>query len=186
MNFKTSRIGHDRRQRLTPAHSPRRPSIPGASAPWTALAVGLLALVCVGFQVITARTASAAELVMFQEHGCYWCERWDTEIGVVYARTDEGQRAPLRRVDIHDTRPADLKSVERLNFTPTFVLMDQGVEVGRITGYPGEDFFWPLLSRIMEKLPDQPPAGPSPAKPNVMAPTPIGFDIGTEEKAPRR
>jgi len=35
-------------------------------------------------------------------------------------------------------------------FTPTFVLMQDGVEIGRIEGYPGEDFFWGLLNQMIE------------------------------------
>ena len=42
------------------------------------------------------------ELVMFERHGCPWCARWNEEIGGVYAKTEEGAQAPLRRVDIHD------------------------------------------------------------------------------------
>ena len=37
-------------------------------------------------------------------------------------------------------------------YTPTFVLMDQGAEVGRITGYAGEEFFWGLLGVELKKL----------------------------------
>jgi hypothetical protein len=40
-----------------------------------------------------------------------------------------------------------LKSPVR--FTPTFVLVQDGRELGRIEGYPGEDFFWGLLERLM-------------------------------------
>jgi hypothetical protein len=36
-----------------------------------------------------------------------------------------------------------------LTFTPTFVLMVDGIEVSRIEGYPGEDFFWGLLERML-------------------------------------
>jgi hypothetical protein len=35
-------------------------------------------------------------------------------------------------------------------FTPTFVLINNGQEQARIEGYPGEDFFWPLLTRLLE------------------------------------
>jgi hypothetical protein len=34
-------------------------------------------------------------------------------------------------------------------FTPTFVLVEDGTEAGRIEGYPGEDFFWPLLAKLI-------------------------------------
>jgi len=96
--------------------------------------------------------ARAAELVMFEQAFCEWCEVWDEEVGVLYGKTDESKRAPLRRVDIHKTRPADLDGIKRSVFTPTFVLMENGAEVGRILGYPGEDFFWSLLNQMMKRL----------------------------------
>ncbi len=96
--------------------------------------------------------ARAAELVMFEQAFCEWCEAWDEEVGVVYGKTAESRHAPLRRVDIHKTRPADLAGIKRIIFTPTFVLMENGAEVGRILGYPGEDFFWSLLNQMMKRL----------------------------------
>ena len=39
--------------------------------------------------------------------------------------------------------------VSPIRFTPTFVLVDDGREIGRIEGYPGEDFFWGLLERLL-------------------------------------
>ena len=100
-----------------------------------------------------ATAAAAAELVMVEEAGCHWCARWNEEIGVVYHKTEEGRRAPLRRVDIH-ALPADLRFESRPQYTPTFVLVEDGAEIGRIEGHPGEDFFWPLLNRLLEKLPE--------------------------------
>jgi hypothetical protein len=40
-----------------------------------------------------------------------------------------------------------------VRYTPTFVLVDRGREIGRIVGYPGEDFFWELLAGLIKKLP---------------------------------
>lgn len=98
-------------------------------------------------------SAKAAELVMFEEAGCGWCARWNKEIGVVYANTDEGRIAPLRRVDIHDHRPDDLNEITAVSFSPTFVVFEDGKEYGRIVGYPGQDFFWPMLQSILSSLP---------------------------------
>jgi hypothetical protein len=95
----------------------------------------------------------AAELVMFESAGCEWCATWDREVGIVYHKTAEGQRAPLRRVDKAAPRPADLTGVDGIVYTPTFVLMDGGSEIGRILGYPGESHFWGLLGVLLEKLP---------------------------------
>lgn len=102
--------------------------------------------------------AKAAELVMFRQDLCEWCAMWEEEIGGFYAKTDEGKRAPLRRVDIHQQRPADLAALKPVIYTPTFVVMHDGAERGRILGYPGADFFWSLLNQILEKLPEDAPA----------------------------
>ena len=66
-----------------------------------------------------------------------WCEVWDAEIGTVYHKTEEGRAAPLRRVYIDEPRPAGLEALQGVVYTPTFVLLDAGREVGRILGYPG-------------------------------------------------
>ena len=95
---------------------------------------------------------NAAELVMFESDDCAWCERWHREIGAIYGKTEEARLAPLRRVDIHDRVPEDLSRLKVARYTPTFVLIQDGEEVGRILGYPGEDFFWGLLAEELSKL----------------------------------
>ncbi|MDH5797028.1 MAG: hypothetical protein OEZ19_00570 [Paracoccaceae bacterium] len=94
--------------------------------------------------------AWALELVMVEQDGCFWCARWDRDVADIYPKTAEGQSAPLRRMDLHDDIPADLSFAAPLTFTPTFVLVDDGREVARIEGYPGEDFFWGLLARMLQ------------------------------------
>jgi hypothetical protein len=99
-----------------------------------------------------AANAFAAELVMFEQAGCAWCETFDREIAPIYAKTTEGQRAPLRRVNIDYPLPADLSFIAVERLAPLFVLVDKGREVGRIRGYPGEDHFWGLLGVLIKKL----------------------------------
>jgi len=104
--------------------------------------------------ISTVTSSFAAELVMLEEDGCPWCELWREEVGGIYSKTEEGKVAPLRVVDIHDPLPDDLKFMVKGGFTPTFVLVDQGKEIGRIRGYPGESFFWGLLALMIDKLPE--------------------------------
>lgn len=103
----------------------------------------------------------AAELIMIEQEHCPWCEAWNDEIGGIYHKTTEGKRAPLRRIDIHEEPPEDLKEMTRGNYTPTFVLWDNGKEVARLRGYPGDEFFWYLLGQMLDKLPnsDKEPTG---------------------------
>jgi len=98
---------------------------------------------------------AAAELLMLEQPGCVWCKRWNEEIGVAYAKTEEGRQAPLRRIDITEAWPDDLEAVARERLTPTFILVSDGAEVDRLRGYPGEHFFWPLLTAMLDKLPNK-------------------------------
>ena len=103
--------------------------------------------------VVVASRAPAAELIMIEEKWCDWCALWEAEVGVVYAKTDEGRQAPLRKVDIHGDQVEALPLAMGVQYTPTFILLDDGVEIGRIEGYPGEDFFWGMLGQLLRKLP---------------------------------
>lgn len=106
-------------------------------------------------------TAQAAELIMFEQKGCVWCQRFNRDVAPTYDKTDEGKRAPLRRVDIDKPQPQDLAFVRRERFTPVFVLVDNGREFGRIRGYPGDTFFWGLLANMLERLDRNEPAAPT-------------------------
>jgi hypothetical protein len=129
----------------------------------------IVALVALCAGVAMASAAQAAELVMFRRDGCPWCAKWDREIGPIYPKTEFNRRAPLRQVNLdHDPDVAIVHAPIR--YTPTFVLAEGGKEVGRIEGYPGDEFFWPRLENLLEHAPqpapkDAPVPGASPIAP---------------------
>ena len=129
------------------------------------------------FLVFSAPAFSASELVMFNASYYEWCELWEQDVGVVYEKTWESRIVPIRRVVIHGTRPNDLKPIKAVIYTPTFVLIDNGREVGRITGYPGEGHFWALLDEMIKQLPV--PLHGCDTKKNVVL---IGTNTGAEPK----
>ncbi|WP_420402333.1 transcriptional regulator [Nisaea sp.] len=96
------------------------------------------------------------QLLMVEQEGCEWCDAWNREIGEVYHKTDEGKRAPLRRQDLFAAWPDDVTIRGQIHFTPTFILLVDGREAGRIEGYPGENFFWPLLAQLLNRTPRGP------------------------------
>ena len=71
-----------------------------------------------------------------------------------YPKTPEGAYAPLRIVDIRDMPPDDVTVDRRIVYTPTFILVENGRELDRIEGYPGEDFFWALLEKMLARNTD--------------------------------
>lgn len=91
---------------------------------------------------------SGVQLIMIDQAGCPYCARWDREIGVSYAVTPEGRFAPLIRRPRHHP---DLAGFADSIYSPTFIVVRDGVEIGRIVGYPGADFFWGLLDQILAR-----------------------------------
>lgn len=105
---------------------------------------------------LLARPLGAAEpagltLLMFERPGCIYCARWDDEVAPEYGLTPEGRAAPLVRRQLADGAPQGVTLVSVPVFTPTFVLLRDGAELGRIEGYPGEDFFWGLLTAMLRQ-----------------------------------
>jgi thioredoxin-related protein len=96
--------------------------------------------------------ANASELVMFDQAGCIYCQRWERDVGALYDKTDEAKALPLRRVDIQNQKMSGVALASPIRFTPTFVVADNGREVGRITGYSNDNAFWGLLDALAAKL----------------------------------
>ena len=111
----------------------------------------LAALAVLALGVARPAAADDLRLLMLEEKGCPWCLEWEAEVGDAYHLTEEGGRAPLMRHSIHEPLPAGVTLARRAHFTPTFVLLEDGTEVGRIEGYPGEDFFYALLGKLFRK-----------------------------------
>ena len=101
-----------------------------------------------------AGAASAAELIMVERKGCHYCIAWKVDLGPIYPNTPEGKYAPLRMVDIADGMPDDIAFARKVIYTPTFVLVENNAEIGRIEGYPSEDFFWGLLNMMLKAKTD--------------------------------
>ena len=91
--------------------------------------------------LLACQSSVAAELVMFRRVGCPYCLAWDRIIGPVYPKTELGRRVPVRMVDLDEDDQPKLDLQRAVRYTPTFVLVEGGRELGRIEGYLGEDFF---------------------------------------------
>jgi hypothetical protein len=105
-----------------------------------------LSLTCIS--LVNAAEAPL-RLIMVAEAGCRFCQKWDADVGAAYPRSREGSFAPLIRV----RRGApEIAGFAPIVYTPTFIVAAGRKEVGRITGYPGESFFWEELTVLLEKM----------------------------------
>lgn len=139
--------GARRSPRMSPIRRNRRAYFLHAFAAMLASLAALLAP-----SVTTAETRISLEtgtwLLMVEAPACPYCRRWQAEIGGAYPASEEGRVAPLVRLPMRDARLARLAPVM---FSPTFILLKEGSEIGRITGYPGPEFFWQLLTDLLRK-----------------------------------
>ena len=60
----------------------------------------------------------------------------------------------IARADLRQGPPEGITYERRVTFTPTFILVENGQEIARLEGYPGEDFFWGLLGMMLKAKTD--------------------------------
>lgn len=111
-------------------------------------AVGVRAQGTVPAAPIDLATAPAV-LVMIGDPGCPYCARFEREAAPGYRASEDGQLAPLVRRDRHD---ADVAFIRRVVYSPTFIMLVRGREVGRIVGYGGADLFWMQVAGLMSDV----------------------------------
>ncbi|MGM4928599.1 thioredoxin fold domain-containing protein [Tardiphaga sp. 619_E2_N8_5] len=116
------------------------------------LKTSLIATLLVMTVALSPRIADASELLMFERDGCVWCARWNREIAPVYDKTDEAKLLPLRRIDMDRDKSPGVALASPVRFTPTFLIVDNGREIGRITGYMNHESFWSLLGKYAARL----------------------------------
>ena len=108
--------------------------------------------------VFCVTPACGLNLIMFETRGCIYCKKWHEDIGAAYPKSEEGKIAPLRRIEMIENFQDQFKLNAPINVSPTFVLVSEKSEVGRIIGYQGDEFFWFLLSELLAKY-KSPPSG---------------------------
>jgi thioredoxin-related protein len=104
--------------------------------------------------LLSAGAAQALELVFFSRPGCVYCIKWEKDVAPIYGKSAEAGRAPLRHWNLNDGQPPYALK-EPVRYTPTFVLVEQGKEVGRITGFINDDMFWGVLGKMLRDIPTE-------------------------------
>lgn len=102
--------------------------------------------------------AAPVVLLLIEDPGCPYCARWDRDVREGYLKSEEGRFAPLAR---RFRGSPDVAFIPNVIYSPTFVVLTRGHEVGRIVGYQGEDFFWASLAGLLAKAGFKPGQGPA-------------------------
>jgi hypothetical protein len=98
---------------------------------------------------ITSLSASRRELVVFETADCDYCELLRRDVLPEYLRSRCAAEVPVRFVNVESIDLDRLPLSSPLTVVPTVVLMSEGYEVGRITGYTGPELFFQLMPRLL-------------------------------------
>ncbi len=89
--------------------------------------------------------ARAMDLIMIESQSCGTCKLFKREVLPIYSSTPAGKVFPLWVVEMGSK--LSFRINEPVTFTPTFVWVDNGVEVGRFSGYFGKDKFFSIVNK---------------------------------------
>ncbi len=120
------------------------------------LGLGFLAVYC-SFAVaapahneaVDEKAPTGAELIAFEAPGCRYCPIFRRDVAPTYAATRAGKVAPLRYLDINDRAADTLRLARPITMVPTVVLVQDGVEIGRIDGYVGRENMHHILNTLL-------------------------------------
>jgi len=98
---------------------------------------------------LAAEQARSLELVFITSEYCPFCKAWERDVGQIYDSTPYALKARLRRVDLGDVDSALPAGAVKVFGTPTFLIVENNTEIGRIEGYQSSEmFFWALSEYI--------------------------------------
>lgn len=94
-------------------------------------------------------SATQRELLVFEVKNCTICSLVHTHLAPVYQSSTKSRHAPMRFVDLNEVDENALGLTMPITTVPTIVLMEQGKEVARITGYTGPDIFFQAMHHVL-------------------------------------
>lgn len=87
-------------------------------------------------------STSNLQLVVMEAPGCIYCTIFRRDVLPSFEASEHGKDMPVRFVDVNDVEQSGLDLQSPIDILPTFVVVKNNHEVGRIPGYMGpEDFF---------------------------------------------
>ena len=101
----------------------------------------------------SALPSGGLELLVVEVEDCVYCLVFRRDVFPSYEASARARTVPMRFVDISKTAAEQLGLAEPVQQVPTVLLMKDGREVGRISGYVGPENFFHAINRLMSTAP---------------------------------
>ena len=100
-----------------------------------------------------ALPADSFELVVIEADGCIFCEIFRSDVLPAYETSEQGKQMPVQFVDINDMDTTHLEFKGAVDIVPTFIVVKERREVGRISGYVGPENFFHSINYLLASAP---------------------------------
>jgi thioredoxin-related protein len=97
--------------------------------------------------------ASELELIVMEAEGCTYCDIFRRDVLPSYQASERGKDVPIRFLDVNDQTAEALGLDSPVDIVPTFVVLKNHREVGRIPGYVGPEFFFHSINHLISSAP---------------------------------
>jgi thioredoxin-related protein len=89
------------------------------------------------------------EIVVFEVENCTYCSVFRDQVLLRYRQSPRAVELPIRFIDVNEADVSKMKLVAPIQIVPTMVMMKDGREVDRISGYTGPENFFILVSKML-------------------------------------
>lgn len=97
--------------------------------------------------------AGNLQLVVMEAAGCIYCTIFRRDVLPSYEVSERGKELPVRFVDVNDVETAGIKLQSPIDILPTFVVVKDNRELGRIPGYMGPEDFFHSINYLLSSAP---------------------------------
>lgn len=96
-----------------------------------------------------ASVVPSAEIVVFEVESCLTCDLFRRDVWPGYRNSPRHATVPLRFVDVRRTDLSQWQLQAPVGIVPTVVMLKEGREIGRISGYMGPENFFQSVRYVM-------------------------------------
>ncbi|SDL00398.1 thioredoxin family protein [Paracoccus chinensis] len=101
------------------------------------------------FPALAEPAPKGRALLMVEAPRCPFCAAFRREVLPGYASHPLGRAAPLTAVPIDGPWPDGLALARAPQASPTFILLENRMEIGRFEGYDDPETFWRTLGDLL-------------------------------------
>jgi thioredoxin-related protein len=101
----------------------------------------------------TIPKASNLELVVMEAPGCTYCGIFRRDVLPAYEASERAKDVPIRFLDVNDVSSTKIDLETPVDIVPTFVILKDNKEIGRIPGYVGPETFFHTINYLLSTVP---------------------------------